>query len=569
MPWSKECVEHLRAVHFTLIIVATGLIVLVLSAKKYDSVRALAELEEILELKSQWSPASVANVGDFEVKYAPPCTDYVQCYGAYNSVYLPETDLVRRIVAKASHPGFPFHDGQLLAFKQPTENWSTAPRPEGVHWSPSSFPNTLAEFRRWWNDLGDLPYEIDFPREIGARGGRIFRGNEVIGELRETDIGNDDPGKTVARFPTVFVRDDKTGEFSYISYDTNKKTQIFGYEIPVTQVLHVTIRQQLISAKFQSLVSGKFEDSFADLQSATSAYQNLQLMRLESFIKDDASKGSEVFEALGVKFPADQIVVWGIVVLLGIQIYYFASLKSLSKGPDIDPTVRAIPWLGMNADLVSQSILFVTTVLIPLLALAVLIGRRANLRWSAVVPTLWSVTGAGDCLLLLISALLAIGAWVYRPRLESLGSLADRDRPGDVAQKMEGYELLRRRLPGWRRWLLLYKPPRTRAWIPRVVFYIGVLMLPLGIVIGIAVAKSLHDSYAFLIPEIEGRIQRNRDDPRYLARLKGELAEAEKGQHLIYLTAVKVVVIIDAIVVVVTVLFGTWSLLTERPNSRG
>jgi hypothetical protein len=33
------------------------------------------------------------------------------------------------------------------------------------------------------------------------------------------------------------------------------------------------------------------------------------------------------------------------------------------------------------------------------------------------------------------------------------------------------YSKLRNSLPRWRRWSLLYKPARTRAWIPRVLFY--------------------------------------------------------------------------------------------------
>ncbi len=79
MAWSKEYVEHLRAVYYSLIVVATGLVVLALSAKRYDPVRALAELEEILELKSLWSPHSITEFGAFEVSESPECKDFVAC----------------------------------------------------------------------------------------------------------------------------------------------------------------------------------------------------------------------------------------------------------------------------------------------------------------------------------------------------------------------------------------------------------------------------------------------------------------------------------------------------------
>lgn len=49
--WSKDFVEHLRTVHFALIAVSAGLILLVLSSKEYNAVSALVQVEEITELK--------------------------------------------------------------------------------------------------------------------------------------------------------------------------------------------------------------------------------------------------------------------------------------------------------------------------------------------------------------------------------------------------------------------------------------------------------------------------------------------------------------------------------------
>jgi hypothetical protein len=44
--WSKDFVEHLRTVHFALIAVAAGLILLVLSAREYNAVTALVLLSD-------------------------------------------------------------------------------------------------------------------------------------------------------------------------------------------------------------------------------------------------------------------------------------------------------------------------------------------------------------------------------------------------------------------------------------------------------------------------------------------------------------------------------------------
>jgi hypothetical protein len=44
--WSKDFVEHLRTVHFTLLTVSVGLIIL-LSSKSYDSKKAAEQVNEI------------------------------------------------------------------------------------------------------------------------------------------------------------------------------------------------------------------------------------------------------------------------------------------------------------------------------------------------------------------------------------------------------------------------------------------------------------------------------------------------------------------------------------------
>ena len=69
--WSKDFVEHLRTVHFALIAISAGLILLVLSSKQYNAVTALVEAEEILDLKKQWSLDWIIQHGDYEAYFVP------------------------------------------------------------------------------------------------------------------------------------------------------------------------------------------------------------------------------------------------------------------------------------------------------------------------------------------------------------------------------------------------------------------------------------------------------------------------------------------------------------------
>jgi hypothetical protein len=51
---------------------------------------------------------------------------------------------------------------------------------------------------------------------------------------------------------------------------------------------------------------------------------------IKDFLHDEASKGAEVFEALGMKFPADKVTLWGIILILSVQLYFFVYLRQLS-----------------------------------------------------------------------------------------------------------------------------------------------------------------------------------------------------------------------------------------------
>src|SRR5215468_167913 len=53
---SEGYIEHIRKAHFALVTVSAGLLLLVLSAKPYDSRKALMQMQGILKLRSNWSP---------------------------------------------------------------------------------------------------------------------------------------------------------------------------------------------------------------------------------------------------------------------------------------------------------------------------------------------------------------------------------------------------------------------------------------------------------------------------------------------------------------------------------
>jgi hypothetical protein len=192
--WSKDFVEHLRTVHFTLIGVSAGLILIVLSAKPYDSTAALRELHQIMELKKLWSIKWVTLRGgvEKETEFQPsePSKAKPKADGSSDltsdpalGTKKPDPDLatVGKMSGWNGDPVLPPRPDQFtpdidslgnLPLSLPKDKllgridqmgdtaivslafndryWVQQP---DQNWSPEAFPSTLAEFKDWWHAI--------------------------------------------------------------------------------------------------------------------------------------------------------------------------------------------------------------------------------------------------------------------------------------------------------------------------------------------------------------------------------------------------------------------------------
>jgi hypothetical protein len=141
--WSKDFVEHLRTVHFALIAVSVGLILLVLSSSQYNAVTALVQVQEILDLKRQWSSDWIKRHGNALQKYVMPQSEieYLHFRPAERSISLTSesgTNVIL-IVPKSDHM-----NSLIIEATMPKENYHHLTKTD-TDWSPSKFPQTLSE----------------------------------------------------------------------------------------------------------------------------------------------------------------------------------------------------------------------------------------------------------------------------------------------------------------------------------------------------------------------------------------------------------------------------------------
>jgi hypothetical protein len=336
--WSKDFVEHLRTVHFALIGAATGLILIVLSAKPYDPAIALRQIHQIIELKKMWSRDWL--VGRGTVKYISFSTaeSYPQSSFDLSAVGTgqlgfpqPLGEIAERFYAEVLDKRG--RQQGVVQFSVEGESRWMQDFPRG--WSAEAFPNTLADFQKWWDFLEMHHYKAIFPLTVAyTTGEAIANGGPRLLPINESE-----------------GLQEKSPDRVSLALGFRGYAPIYGgsgrfgsYSLSVERLSYVEVSQESIVGQFRNWKVGPFNSTFTDLSHATRDLEGLELDDVERFMSSEAAKGTEVFEAFGMKFPAGQITLWGIVLL-----ECSALLFRLSQAIVWQACIRGC-WLGCALD---------------------------------------------------------------------------------------------------------------------------------------------------------------------------------------------------------------------------
>jgi hypothetical protein len=428
--WSKDFVEHLRTVHFALIAVAVGLAVLVFSSKEYNAVTALVQIEEIIDLKNNWSIAWMEEFGESNISKKPNglsgLDDFLNDTLAVSWKNAGFNGIIHWPNLKKPLGRDKFVNAECTF---PKENWYQSGA--SADWSPTKFPRTLGEFKVWWGRL-DKSYVVYLPNDIDQNA--PIEDTLQSREQEKTVIVGDFTANNDSQTPEVKLQlsldpdqdhgpasETKGQSFSYLAHIDALR----ALTIPIKSFAQYTVTRDTVSRHFHNLHAGEFEDTFADLSKASDTVSDLPLQDIKDFIHDDAVKGPEVFEIFGMKFPAGQATYWGIICLLSIQLYFFTYLRQLYGKLGPNDAGWDVPWIGMDSSKVAQSMFFVSLVPLPIATLVLLSYRRAHTLLSvlssakslSINPRETKVEVAILLLACVASLALALLCWKYRPQL--------------------------------------------------------------------------------------------------------------------------------------------------------
>jgi hypothetical protein len=310
--------------------------------------------------------------------------------------------------------------------------------------SADTFPRNLNDFEALWEELG-TERRVEFVDSFSSRGfilkdvsPDLSKNNfSEVGQVTLTESSSNAPsdGRTLELFVWENSAPDSNGRFSRFGFglegDIPNRREILFFPAHAYESFHVS--RGWLGFAFKNWKTDEFNVSFRDLDQATKGLESLEFEDIKKIISDEASKGPEVFEAFGMKFPARQVTLGGIVVLLGVQLYFFLYLKQLSGKLRSDDAGWDVPWIGMNQSRAGLFFFFTTLVLFPISAIALLVGKAISQStrdyWVAtdhffrftVGFSSWDLSVIVQILGLLAGflavVLLSLWCWKYRPKI--------------------------------------------------------------------------------------------------------------------------------------------------------
>jgi hypothetical protein len=433
--WSKDYVEHLRTVHFSLIALSLAAVVLALSPNPDEIKKAREQINAIEELVRVWDQRWIQKAAENTVADKPKERDprgVVERDFFNGFVPYPEDANALKLTGTDSNSN---QQVKTFKFQFTTPNWiidgpardplyQTLPLSEDrmtmAYELLLSAPTTLAEFQNLWDTLN---------KKHIVRSPTVLSKNMCV-SAKIVMVCKDTGTIEWVRFAPRALQATRTLEFELRLVRENVKQPMlstslgYGYFLGtgnVSLILPAAAEAKIDFYPQEGLIQhfakgkplgGSFEHSFPELNKITKNYQTLELDKFDPIFEAEQNRTGESFEAFGIKFPAEATTRWGILVILGVQLYFWIHLHELAR--KLLPTDQGweVAFIGMYPSLPSKVVYTFSALVLPVGAIAAL-GIRGlyvgSFRWLYWLLLIMGIT---------FSVTFAVLAWRSAPSRE-------------------------------------------------------------------------------------------------------------------------------------------------------
>ena len=377
--WSQDFVEHVRTIHFSLVAVCLALIGLLQFQKPKDVSGAQSQLQEVKAAVDSWDTPDVS--------------------GAIRDAIGKSGGLMTPMLNPAVRKFEILH--QIFAFSEGGCVWLPSKKEAGRCVSFSDLNNTilkkpksLADFRDLWDLLEqpvvvapDLKHVSTKAVLIVSQGAASIATYEPASQsssgwaILDVRLADQKEQQIIDReFPEM------QSQLVYYMDDRGANSRVL-IPVPILSKTPIDAQASLV-ATHPYWKAGSFSSSFPNLNDATSGMQEQSFEAIATHLAGEAAKPkTDSFEVFGVKFPVETASRWGMILVIGIQLYLWIHLYELSPRLKDADAGWDVAWIGVYQSSPAKVLFLASTALLPLLTIGLLAAHALQHPTSAVWGT--------------------------------------------------------------------------------------------------------------------------------------------------------------------------------------
>ena len=399
----KDLIEHLRTVHFTLVVVCVALAVIISGPAANEIRTAHQQLRDIIGLSQHWDlewfdkeanarasqiipqsnnaptlrpfPKAIEYEGtNFHITFTKMWTIIDESFPPLNMSHMFKVDFNPNSTPPSWLDSLPSKKPSLsncLLFEKST----------------ISPPGTLQEFRAIWDFAGNAKLYVvtGLTGSMGVSDGESDFGKFSPYKESEQQLGLAMPLDLCAlseKETSELQSKDRNVWALHVYkglYYTESSHRANPVIFPVQETaIDFNLQGLLVRESHSQWLRGPFARTFKELDSVTSGFQDLTFQRLEAFVAKQEDQSKESFEQFGIKFPVEYTAAWGIPVILVLQIYFWLHLRELRERK-VNGVDSGVAWVGVY-DYLGAKILVISSALV--LPVGIIVGLGFMGLWS-------------------------------------------------------------------------------------------------------------------------------------------------------------------------------------------
>jgi hypothetical protein len=383
-------------VHFALVGVCLALIGLIQFKKPVEVTTAQYQLQEIKSAVDGWNTDQILQdvLSSTGVSAFPPMVMPVA--GKLGNAFLVDN----RICVMAGAAAILVAASKDTAGRMVYQN----------KWKEELFkkPLSLREFSDFWDRK---PIVLSFKGTNPAGDKILLSRRNGASEVLAYHLGDIDFSSGSFEPPDISLIDKKQGQDVADMLHVSPQMFVLSWKVGEDKaLLPATISQTTLDVQPALIRThpywkpGTFSSSFPDLDKTTASIQERSFEAISSNLQEEASKPkADSFEVFGVKFPVEKATRWGILLIVGIQLYLWIHLHELSPRLKEGDAGWDVAWIGVYRSLPARVLFVASTALLPVVTIAAL-GNNALRGATALV---WAVYSTALMASLLLAYLIA------------------------------------------------------------------------------------------------------------------------------------------------------------------